>query len=162
MAEPGDTSLLADAMLGTLVTYLRMCGYDTAYALDRGVEDDTALRRIADEEGRVLLTRDVALGEATPGAVVLESRGIRDQLRELDNRGYELALDSPTRCARCNGRLRRLGPDQSTPSFAPAPDETPVWICRECGQPFWRGSHWDDVAATLRAVTGGDAAGPEP
>ncbi len=153
VAGPGDTRLLADAMLGTLVTYLRMCGYDTAYALDRGLEDDEALGTLAHKEGRVLLTRDVALATATLGAELLESREIRDQLEELATRGYKLALDSPTRCGRCNGRLRRLDPDESTPAFAPAADEQPVWICEDCGQPFWKGSHWDDVARTLRDVS---------
>lgn len=153
MATPNDTRLLADAMLGTLATHLRMCGYDTAYALDRGIEDDDALRALAREEGRVLLTRDIALAEATSGAELLESREVRDQLEELAMRGYELELGSPIRCGRCNGRLRRLDPNESTPAFAPAPDEQPVWVCRNCGQPFWKGSHWDDVAATLRDVS---------
>jgi len=35
--------LLLDTMLGKLATYLRMCGYDAAYALDEGVESDDAL-----------------------------------------------------------------------------------------------------------------------
>lgn len=152
MATPEDTPLVADVMLGTLVTYLRMCGYDTAYALDRGVESDEAVRAIAEDEGRVLLTRDVALGERTAEAVVLESRAVRDQLRELSARGYDLCLDVPTRCARCNGRLRRLEATESAPAFAPDPADRPVWECIECGQPFWRGSHWDDVAATLHEV----------
>ena len=42
-AEPHDR-LLLDAMLGKLATYLRMCGHDAAYALDRGVEADDAVR----------------------------------------------------------------------------------------------------------------------
>lgn len=36
---PTDRFLL-DAMLGTLTTYLRMCGYDAAYALDHEIEAD--------------------------------------------------------------------------------------------------------------------------
>lgn len=151
--EPEDTRLLADAMLGTLVTYLRMCGYDTAYALERGVEDDETLRALAHEEERVLLTRDGELAEATPGAELLDSRAVDGWLEELARRGYRLGLGTPTRCSRCNGRLRRLDPGESTPPFAPSPDERAVWTCRECGQPFWKGSHWDDVAATLDDVS---------
>jgi uncharacterized protein with PIN domain len=37
------TRLLLDAMLGRLATYLRMCGYDAAYALDEGIEADDAV-----------------------------------------------------------------------------------------------------------------------
>lgn len=51
-------SLLLDVMCGTLATYLRMCGNDAAYALDRDVEADERLREIAADENRVLLTRD--------------------------------------------------------------------------------------------------------
>ena len=51
-------ALLCDVMLGSLVTYLRMCGYDAADALDRGIEADERLLELAREEGRTLLTRD--------------------------------------------------------------------------------------------------------
>lgn len=152
MPAPSDTTLLLDVMLGKLATYLRMCGYDAAYALDRGVEDDARLRAIADREGRTLLTRDVELATNAPGGVLLESGDVREQLLELSRRGYVLSLDVPTRCARCNGRLRRLRPEESTPSFAPAPSERSVWTCRDCGQPFWRGSHWDDVEDALGRI----------
>lgn len=152
MPRPPDTDLLLDVMLGKLATYLRMCGYDADYALDRGVEDDATLRSIARREGRTLLTRDVDLATNAPGGILLESRSVREQLLELSRRGYVLSLDVPTRCARCNGRLRRLRPGASTPSFAPDLDERPVWRCRDCGQPFWRGSHWDDVEDTLRRI----------
>lgn len=152
MPAPSDTDLLLDVMLGKLATYLRMCGYDAAYALDRGVEDDAALRSIARREERTLLTRDVELATNAPEGVLLESRDVREQLLELSRRGFVLSLDVPTRCARCNGRLRRLRPEASTPSFAPDPDGRPVWRCRDCGQPFWRGSHWDDVEDALRRI----------
>jgi uncharacterized protein with PIN domain len=29
------------------------------------------------------------------------------------------------------------------------PGETAVWRCRDCGQHFWKGSHWADMAGTL-------------
>lgn len=152
MPRPADTALVLDVMLGKLTTYLRMCGYDTVYALDRGVEDDASLRSIARREGRTLLTRDVELATNAPEGVLLESRDVREQLRELSQRGYALSLDVPTRCSRCNGRLRRLRPGESTPPFAPDPDETAVWTCRDCGQPFWRGSHWVDVEDALGRI----------
>jgi hypothetical protein len=52
--------LLLDTMLGKLATYLRMCGYDAAHALDEEVESD---------------------------AVLLESRDVADQLGELADAG---------------------------------------------------------------------------
>lgn len=50
--------LLLDVMCGGLTSYLRMCGHDTVYALDRGVEADDRLLAIAHEEDRTLVTRD--------------------------------------------------------------------------------------------------------
>jgi uncharacterized protein len=152
MPTPADTPLLLDVMLGKLATYLRMCGYDTAYALDRGVEEDALLHSIAEREGRTLLTRDVELAAAVPAGVLLESRDFREQLLELSREGFVLSLDAPSRCSCCNGRLDHLDPGVTTPSFAPDPEERAVWRCRDCGRPFWRGSHWDDVSATLEDV----------
>ena len=152
MPEPEDTTLLLDVMLGKCATYLRMCGYDTAYALDRELESDDAILTCARREGRTLVTRDVSLADATSDAVLLHSLEIEDQLRELVAAGFTLELDEPRRCSRCNGSLERVEVDQGTPSFAPDPDEKDVWRCRDCGQPYWRGSHWDDVERRLQAV----------
>jgi len=144
------TRFLCDAMLGKLARYLRMCGYDTAYALDRDVEADDAVRELAIREDRRLLTRDAALADRTVGAVRLSERGIEGQLRELDAEGVSLSLpETPSRCGRCNGPLEPVDAAASTPSDAPDPSETGVWRCERCGGHFWKGSHWDDVGQRL-------------
>ncbi|MFB6310881.1 MAG: Mut7-C RNAse domain-containing protein [Salinirussus sp.] len=141
---------LCDAMLGTLTTYLRMCGYDTAYALDRDVEDEDELRSWAAEEQRTLLTRDRTLAEQTSDAILLTAHAPADQLTELANAGIELALpDEPIRCSHCNGRLAAVGPEEPRPDYAPDQEERPVWRCMTCGQFFWRGSHWEDLGNRL-------------
>ena len=145
---PETTRLLVDAMCGRLATYLRMCGYDAAYALDRGVETDDAVAALARREERLLVTRDRALADRA-GGVRLDSRDITEQLRELRDRGFALALDEPARCARCNGELVPVGDGATTPDYAPDPGERRVWRCGDCGQCFWMGSHWDDVARRL-------------
>jgi len=50
-AASWDGKILVDAMCGKLARYLRMCGYDAAYTLDRGLEDDEAILAVAAEEG---------------------------------------------------------------------------------------------------------------
>jgi hypothetical protein len=141
---------LLDAMLGKLATYLRMCGHDAAYALDRGVEADDDVRDLARREDRTLLTRDAALADRTEGAVLLASRAIDDQLDELRAAGVSLSLPAtPTRCGRCNGRLEPIAGDAATPPAVPDPGTTDVRCCVECGQHFWKGSHWDDVRRRL-------------
>ena len=147
--------LLLDVMCGGLVSYLRMCGHDAAYAGDRGIEADDALLEVAREENRTLVTRDVHLANRADDAILLESRSVERQLAELADAGVRLALaDDPSRCGRCNGLLERVEPTTSTPDYAPDLAETAVWRCRSCGQHFWRGSHWDRVAETLTKIDG--------
>lgn len=157
--------LLLDAMLGKLATYLRMCGYDAAYALDRGIEDDEEVVQLARAEDRLVLTRDRSLADRVAaeskrergdgfGSVLLSEREVTGQLRELQTAGFDLSLvDPPTRCGRCNGRLERPEAIESRPEYVP--DGETAWRCRDCEQWFWKGSHWDDVAARLEAVRGG-------
>ncbi|USZ68930.1 Mut7-C RNAse domain-containing protein [Halorussus salilacus] len=170
---PADTALVLDAMLGKLSTYLRMCGYDAAYALDpsarraegssaeasdaqtesddpRGRDADDRLLELARAENRLLVTRDAGLARCAGDAgLLLESKDVTDQLRELSDEGFELALSEPTRCSNCNAGLVGVERGDSTPEYAPPSDETRVWKCPECGQHFWKGSHWDSVAETL-------------
>ncbi|MBV0923454.1 Mut7-C RNAse domain-containing protein [Halomicroarcula limicola] len=142
--------LLLDVMLGKLASYLRMCGYDAAYALDRDAEDDDAMLALAHTEGRRLVTRDEGLARQAPNAVLLTEREVEAQLRELAAAGFELELtEEPARCGTCNAPVERVDRTEPTPDYAPDPAEESVWRCRDCGQHFWRGSHWDDVADTV-------------
>lgn len=144
------TRLLTDAMLGRLTTYLRMCGYDTAYVLEVGLESDDEIRAYADTEQRVLVTRDEELAARTANAVLLTARDIETMLSTLRAEGFELELpETPRRCSTCNGTVEGVPPDASTPAYAPDPRSVSVWRCTDCGQHFWKGSHWDSVAETL-------------
>lgn len=146
--------LLLDAMCGGLRPYLRVCGHDVAYALEREVETDDAIRSLASEEDRTVVTRGRDLATPTDGdAILLTQRDVADQLRELAAAGVPLEpTEEPVRCGCCNGRLDELAADEATPAYAPSPAEQPVWQCRDCRQCFWRGSHWDQMTETLEAV----------
>jgi uncharacterized protein with PIN domain len=157
-----DTTFLCDVMCGSLVTYLRMCGYDAAYALDRGVEADDRLLELARDERRVLLTCDrelarrartdaeTAENDVRANGLLLESREVSGQLRELRDTGYDLALaERPARCGRCNGPVEAIGGEEPTPEYAPDAGTEAVWRCVECDQHFWKGSHWESVERTL-------------
>ena len=140
-------------MLGKLATYLRMCGHDAAYALDRGVENDDAIRALAAAENRTLLTRDEQLAEQVEDAILLTERGVEDQLRELRAAGVNLSLpDRPRRCSACNGDVVAAGEDPDADLPAHVPDDAEPYRCRDCGQWFWKGSHWEDVRQTLAAL----------
>lgn len=142
--------ILLDVMCGGIAAHLRMCGYDTIYALDRDVEADDALLELAREEQRTLVTRDRQLATRASDAIYLETTSTEGQLAELAATGLDLELEeTPTYCGVCNGRLVAVGPDEPTPEYAPAPTTEDCWHCVECGQYFWRGSHWEDVAQRL-------------
>jgi hypothetical protein len=136
-------------MCGGLRAYLRTCGHDVAYALDRGVEADDAVAALARDENRTVITRDRDLAAATDG-ILLAERDPSDQLRELAVAGVDLTpSESPERCGRCNGPLDPVPGTESLPAYAPDPAEVDVWRCRDCEQCFWQGSHWTRMRETL-------------
>ncbi|XVH30774.1 Mut7-C RNAse domain-containing protein [Haloferacaceae archaeon DSL9] len=147
--------VLADVMLGSLARHLRMCGYDAAYALDRGAEADDRLLDLAKTEGRTVLTRDTQLAARAEPSVLLERRDLTGQLQELVDAGFRLEVASaPRYCGACNGRLERPPPGIERPDYVPAEPEARQ--CRDCGQWFWRGGHWEDVERRIDALDAGD------
>ena len=142
---------LVDAMCGDVARLLRMCGHDAVYCLDRDVEADDVVRRLALDEGRTLVTRDRDLAARTPDSVLLTSKDADEQLRQLAAAGVPLELTAGERCGACNGELERVPEDADRPDYV-ADDADPVWRCRDCGQHFWRGSHWTDVEERLEQV----------
>lgn len=151
MADPDETRVLLDVMMGGLTSVLRMVGYDTVYALNRNAETDEAVRAIARAEDRVIVTRDGDIAASGQPTVHVESTDPDEQLRELQEAGFSLELDEPSRCSACNGALDRVreGPG---PEDGPNPVEEPVWRCVSCGKHFWKGSHWDDVHERLASL----------
>ena len=153
--ERASDRLVLDVMLGKLPSYLRMCGYDAVYVLDRDIEADDRILALARAEGRTLLTRDRGLAARTDDAVLLTARAVTGQLEELRAAGFRLELeDTPTFCGTCNGVVEAVAADAATPGYAPDPAETDVWRCRDCRQCFWEGSHWADVAERLATLDG--------
>ena len=152
MSDRTPTSrFLLDVMVGKLASYLRMCGHDAAYALDRGLEADDRLLALARRENRQLLTRDRELAARADDATLLTDTAVEGQLRELHEAGFDLRLDErPARCGACNGSVGEPDPTTDRPAYVP--DDPRVWRCLDCEQWFWKGSHWDRVAATLAEI----------
>ena len=141
---------LLDVMLGKLATYLRMCGYDTLYALEEGIEADDAVRKRAESTDRTVVTRDRELAAQTDDAILLASRDIEHQLAELHDQGIEIELPTePERCSVCNGYVKSIDPNQR-PEHAPG--SVSLWQCVNCDQYFWKGSHWDRVQETIATI----------
>ena len=154
MTEDDAPRFLADVMLERLARWLRVLGYDTASA--GADEDDAALARRADADGRCLLTRDRRLAEETPRAlgVLLRSGPPLSQLREVIDR---LALAPAgralfARCLLCNTPLRPAAEDEAAaalPDVCAAHRPEAVRACPACGRVYWEGAHTRRMRAAL-------------
>ncbi len=154
-AEPEkgpDPFFLADAHLGGLARFLRMLGFDTVH--DQGLHDD-AIRRIAHEEQRILLTRDRELlkcRDIVIGCYVHATR-VEAQLAEVAARYRLVERARPfTLCLRCNLPLERVGKDAVAERV---PDQVLLaqeefTHCRGCDRIYWPGSHYQRMLGALR------------
>jgi uncharacterized protein with PIN domain len=124
---PG-VKFLADAMLGKLARWLRIFGYDVELASDS--DEDSSLMKTAKLEKRVLLTRDKKLGEK--GAFHIKGESPEEQVVEVA-KAFKLEIPEepvPDYCSLCNGRLLK---------------ERELWVCEDCKQEYWKGSHWRNI-----------------
>ena len=149
--EPGTVRFLVDGTAGRLVRWLRLLGFDSAYA-DRSA--DYRLVHRARSEDRVLLTRR-ASAAALPWAeaVYLESDRLTEQLVQVA--GLFPLPDHPmTRCSLCNAPL------ESVPKET-VRDEVPPYVyatlsgfskCPECGHVYWQGTHFSKIMSRWRSL----------
>lgn len=153
-AEMGtDPMFLADAHLGGLARFLRMLGFDT---LHDHAYSDRDIRRLADSERRVVLSRDRELlkcREISRGCYVHALKA-EAQLREVAERYGLAARARPfTRCLRCNVGLREIDKADIAEALPPKVREAQERFtrCDGCGRIYWPGSHY----ARMRAALGG-------
>lgn len=145
---------VADAHLGRLARYLRLLGFDTLFENDPG---DREIARISAEEGRILLSRDRQLlaHRAVTHGLWIPALTPRQQVRYLIERLDLCSAFRPfTRCTVCNGTLDALGrdsPDLDVPPRVKARFDR-FWRCAGCGRIYWRGSHYDRLAAFVAGL----------
>lgn len=148
---------VADAHLGGLAHMLRMAGFDTRY--DNHF-DDHDIVAIAEEEGRIVLTRDRELLKhrgITHGSYV---HALKPQLqfREIVER-LDLARSFRpfTRCLECNAPLREADKQEVADCLPPSVREHHHCFkrCDVCGRVFWEGSHWQRMRKVLDWAGGG-------
>jgi uncharacterized protein with PIN domain len=91
----------------------------------------------------------------------LRSKEPREQLAAVLSR-FQLheAIDPWRRCLRCNGELRPVAKeiilDRLEPKTKQYYDE--FHICQDCGQIYWKGSHYEP----LKAIVEGAQSGGQP
>jgi uncharacterized protein len=140
-----DPRFVIDTNLGQLARYLRLLGFDVIYRNDF---TDREVAQIANQERRVVLTRDRALLQhkiITRGYFVRADKPriqVREILTRLDLYG---ALRPFTRCLRCNGELETVDKAAVLEQLEP---KTRKYYrrfrrCQNCGQAYWKGSHFN-------------------
>jgi len=148
------TRFILDTHLGRLAGYLRMLGFDTLYRNDF---DDPELARLAHDQARILLTRDIGLLKRS---LVIYGYFVRAtdperQLREVAQRfNLAHAAASFERCMRCNGLVQRVDKAQIDHLLEPRTRQYyhVFHQCRECGQIYWQGSHFARMQAVIERV----------
>ena len=144
-----------DNMLGGLTRWLRMLGYDAVYLNE--VSDDQLLV-ISTDEGRILLTRDLALYRRAKSrrlnTYFVEGCSIASRLANIAKR-YQIRLNvdpNLSRCPLCNSRLKvtgKRGIRQRIP-HGTLNNYDEFWLCTGCEKIYWHGSHWKKINETLR------------
>jgi uncharacterized protein with PIN domain len=152
-----NTRFIADAHLGGLARYLRLLGYDCLFFNDAG---DDRLVEISLSDQRILLTRDRALlmrREISHGCFV-HALEPRIQLTEVLDRLDLYRNAKPfTRCMSCNGRLAPVERREIHSQLPKRVSEiyTEFWCCSDCGQIYWKGSHYRQLAMFVGQVLSG-------
>jgi len=146
---------LLDGMLGSLASWLRICGYDSVYHVDM---NDDALLLEAKKENRILLTRDKQLHERSEkynviSFYVLGTNTIEKLAYLCRNAGIPL-IPRSSRCSQCNSIIILIRKDKIIEQI---PENSykhynEFWVCESCGKIFWKGSHWNKILETLNSA----------
>ena len=165
---------LADRMLGSLSSWLRILGYDTISANSfvgmSNAAEDTFMLELSGLERRTLLTRDAQLHMRANqkydiSTLLVDDGNVLHQLSQVQEQ-YNLAFPKrpeAVRCSICNGvlhlalisevlrsrevaKLRVKGVDIE--KFIEKHDD--YYKCDRCGKIFWKGQHWHNILETTR------------
>jgi hypothetical protein len=152
-----------DRMLGKLTTWLRLLGYDVVSANDfeLSAEEDNLLLNLA-KEGKVLLTRDRTLRSKAEKRGVpicfIHSNMVMEQLEEVHS-CCDIQLEPKvSRCTICNSLIRRTRAEDEDmlkkEDYVPDRliDIVDFWVCDNCGQVYWKGSHWDNIRKRIEEL----------
>ena len=155
MSKSGvQIKFVCDVMLGTLAKWLRILGFDTKYSRD--FEDDEILR-IAEEENRVVLTRDKLLANKAKKAVYINERSLDEQIKKVLNE-LKINVDERkilTRCILCNVKVEKIEKEKvkgKVPSHV-FENHDEFWICPNCQRIYWAGTHWQNMEEKIKKIS---------
>jgi uncharacterized protein with PIN domain len=151
------SAFVLDVHLGKLARMMRLLGFDSLYRNDY---NDPEIVDISVHQNRIILTRDRHLLQAS---VVTRGYWIRsgDVDRQVGAvlRRFDLfsRLRPFRRCLLCNGTLEAVAKEDILEYLEP---KTILYYntffqCRQCGQIYWKGTHFEALEKRIRQWQGG-------
>jgi uncharacterized protein with PIN domain len=147
-----EPKFIADVMVGKLARWLRVLGIDVSYS--NAYEDDEIVR-IANTEGRIVLTRDTGLAARRSPVrfVLIQSDDYTEQIDQVVREVGITEFKLFTRCLECNVVL--ISVDKETvfdrvPPFVYLTQER-FALCPSCNRVFWHGTHADQMLKRIRS-----------
>lgn len=142
-----------DEQLGRLARWLRLQGYDTCFECPF---PDTKLLRLAQDEGRIVLTRDRHLSAKTlwDAVVTIDATSYGEQLQEVLKK-IRLGATAPfTRCLGCNQLIKRIPREEAKTRVAEGIYGLyrDFYECPTCRKVYWHGTHVKNSMARLQRM----------
>jgi len=152
-----EPRFVLDVHLGTLARKLRMLGFDTRY--DRGYTDE-AIARIASDERRIVLTRDIGLlkrSEVERGYWLRSQAPATQLLEVIEQFDLRSKIRAFSRCLICNGTIRRVQTSEVKKLLQPKTRRyyNEFYRCDSCGKLFWKGSHYQRMMREVETLVAG-------
>lgn len=151
--QPLGYKFIADCHLGKLAKYLRIMGFDTLFFPQ--IEDDKLII-IANEENRIILTRDRELSQRKNAPVLfLEPIDTKEQLKTLIDCYHLKEHPVPfSRCIVCNSPLRVINKEDIKERL---PAKVKKYFdyfeyCPACDRIYWQGDHYRHMMEFLEQV----------
>jgi uncharacterized protein with PIN domain len=146
-----------DVHLGKLATKMRLLGFDTLYENDYS---DSQLADLANQEQRIVLTRDIGLLKRSliTYGYWLRNQDPEWQLQEVLNRFGLFSLIHPfQRCLRCNGLMISVQKIDIQEQLEPLTKKyyDQFYQCTDCEQIYWKGSHYGKLKQWIEKITSG-------
>lgn len=151
-AGGGVIRFAADRMLGRLVKWLRVLGYDVIYGQHL---TGYGLIRAARAEDRLILTRDHRLKQKQPPRYILiASDRYSEQLRQVmqDCRLTKNPERWFSRCLKCNALLQARAKEtvqKLVPAYVYSTQEAFSW-CPGCQRIYWPATHHQKMVEALK------------
>jgi uncharacterized protein len=138
---------IVDAMLGNLARKLRLFGFDSLYS--SSIEDNELLR-VAKNENRIVITKDVQLIQKAKKneIMTISITGGNEmeqffQINEKIKLGKCLVGGNTSRCPVCNGELEHIEKKdvENKVPLGVFENMQDFWICKNCEKIYWEGTH---------------------